>query len=104
MTYDHGLTLIKQTFVNDSIGNQVPSEVKTDILCGKKSVTRSEFYSAAVKDLKPELVFVVHGYEYSDEKEIEFEGVRYTVLRTYGEGFEELELICARAGADVEEE
>lgn len=100
MTYDHELTLISQTYTEDEIGNQVPVEVKIPILCGLKSVTRSEFYNAAANGLKPELIFVVHGYEYKGEKQVEFEGSRYNVIRTYSKDFEELELTCERVAAN----
>lgn len=100
MTYDHELTLIGQTYTEDEIGNQIPVETETTILCGLKSVTRSEFYNAAANGLKPELIFVVHGYEYNGEKEITFEGNRYKVIRTYSDNFEELELTCERVAAN----
>lgn len=98
MTYDHELTLIGHTCTEDEIGNQIPVETEATILCGLKSVTRSEFYNAAANGLKPEIVFVVHGYEYNGEKEVIFEDNRYKVIRTYSEDFEELELTCEKAG------
>lgn len=100
MTYDHELTLIGQQYGEDEIGNQIPVESTTTVLCGLKSVGRSEFYSAATSGLRPELVFVVHGYEYKGEQKVQFEGVRYNVIRTYQVSFEELELICERVAAD----
>lgn len=96
MTYDHELTLIGQTWGEDEIGNQVPVETETVILCGLKSVGRSEFYNAAVTGLKPEAVFVIHGYEYSGQQVVKFEGAGYKVIRTYANGFEELELTCEK--------
>ena len=100
MTYDHELTLISQTITEDEIGNQIPVETETVVLCGLKSVGRNEFYSAAVTGLKPELVFVIHGYEYNGEQVVKFEGNRYRVIRTYLTDFEEVELTCERVGAD----
>ena len=100
MTYDHELTLISQTVKEDEIGNQIPVETETVVLCGLKSVGRNEFYSAAVTGLKPELVFVIHGYEYNGEQEVKFEGNRYRVIRTYLTDFEEVELTCERVAAD----
>ena len=50
MTYDYELTLIKQTFFEDEICNQIPKEVKTDIYCGIKSIGRNEFYTADGED------------------------------------------------------
>ena len=96
MTYDHELTLITQIMTEDEIGNQIPVETKKDILCGLKSIGRNEFYSAAATGLKPEITFIVHAYEYSGQRKVEFEGVPYNVIRTYEPSFEELELTCER--------
>jgi SPP1 family predicted phage head-tail adaptor len=100
MTYDHELTLISQIITEDAIGNQVPVETETVILCGLKSIGRAEFYNAAATGLKPELVFVVHGYEYTGQQVVKFEGAGYKVIRTYANGFEELELTCEKVIAD----
>lgn len=101
-TYDHELTLIEQQFIEDEIGNQIPvlPEAGIAVLCRLKSVGRHEFYNAAVTGLRPELVFVIHNYEYNGAKKVFFEGIRYNVLRTYATGFEELELTCERIAAD----
>lgn len=96
MPYDYELVLINQTFTKDEIGNQVPTENRTTILCDKKSAGRNEFYQAATAGLKPEIVFVIHAYEYNGEKVVEFEGKRYNVIRTYQVDFEELELTVER--------
>lgn len=100
MTYDNELTLIGQTLTEDEIGNQVAVETETVILCGLKSVGRSEFYNAAAAGLRPEMIFEVHGYEYGGERLVSFEGVRYRVMRTYAIDFESLELTCERVIAD----
>ncbi|QOR34440.1 phage head closure protein [Clostridium sp. 'deep sea'] len=95
--YDHEITLISVDDNNkNAIGNRIPIEVRKTILCKKKSITRREFYSAAMAGLNPEIVFIVHGYEYENEKEVEFEGNRYRVLRAYATGFEEIELTCKK--------
>lgn len=95
-TYDHELTLIKVTYVKDEIGNQKPDETKTTVLCKKQSAGRSEFYNAAAAGYRPEFVFVIHGFEYSGETMVEFEGQRYNVVRTYQTEFEEIELTVER--------
>jgi SPP1 family predicted phage head-tail adaptor len=96
MTYDHEVSLIDKTYTDDDIGNQMANETLTTILCKKTSVKRSEFYQAATSNLKPELVLVVHNYEYNGQTEIEFYGLRYNVIRTYEIDFEEIEIICER--------
>ncbi|MED4783445.1 phage head closure protein [Brevibacillus choshinensis] len=102
MTYDYELTLILPGRVEqDEIGNEIPVDpIETTILCDLKSVSRSEFYNAAATGLRPELVFVIHKYEYNGERLVEFDGKRYNVLRTYATGIEELELMCERVAAN----
>jgi SPP1 family predicted phage head-tail adaptor len=100
MTYDHELVLIAQEFIEDEIGNQIAQETRKAVLCNVKSVGRNEFYSAATAGLRPSIVFVMHGYEYNGEQKVEFEGVKYNVIRTYAMDFEEVELTCERVTGD----
>ena len=96
--YDFELTLIGTSeWRRDSNGNYIPANTKmTKILCDLKSVTRSEFYSAAQAGLNPEQVFEINGFEYGGETEVEFLGERYSVIRTYRTNYETLELTCER--------
>ncbi|MNB67227.1 hypothetical protein D3C81_309360 [compost metagenome] len=96
MTYDHELTLIAEVSGTDANADPVTEEVPTTILCGLNSVGRGEFYAAAAAGLRPEMVFTIHAYEYGGQTLLDYEGVRYKVIRTYSTGFEELELTCAR--------
>ncbi len=109
MTYDHELILISKTWEKDEYGNMRPVETRTAILCKVKSIGRSEFYSAAMADLRPEIVFVIHACEYGSEQEVEFDGEKYRVIRTYkGDAtrmrsklaLDEMELTCGRVIAD----
>lgn len=102
MTYDHELILITPGgVIEDEIGNQIPVDpVETPIYCGVKSIGRTEFYNAAVTGLRPEIIFVVHAYEYDSQKLVRFDGVGYRVMRTYQTGTEELELTCEKVAAD----
>ena len=54
-------------------------------------------------------MFVAHEFEYSGEREVEFEGERYKVIRAYRGGmtrqgsklaFDEMELTCEKVGTD----
>lgn len=101
--YDHELTLLGVGYIQDDIGNEIPSdEVPRKVLCKVESVGRNEFYSAASSDLRPEIVFTIHKYEYENERKVKFEGQKYSVIRTYAQGIEEIELTCERVGADVQ--
>lgn len=99
--YNHELILLGSGYTEDDLGNQIPVNTRKSILCKVDSVGRNEFYSAGASDLKPEIVFTIHKYEYENERKIVFEGQQYSVIRPYATGFEELELICERVGADV---
>lgn len=109
MTYDNELTLIQKTYsydglgqlITDGIGNPIETEIKFPILCGLKSIGRTEFYNAAANGLKPTLIFVVHPYEYNGETYVEFSEdespkQRYKVIKTYKPNFEDLELTCEK--------
>ncbi|SET02210.1 phage head-tail adaptor, putative, SPP1 family [Salinibacillus kushneri] len=95
--YNHELVLIKQTVVTDDLGNQTIEESRNTVLCKVNSIGRNEFYEAATHGMKPEIEFVIHGYEYEDEQQVVFEGAEYKVIRTYKEDFEEVELTCEKS-------
>ena len=96
MTYDNELTLISSTITYDDIGNPIETPTKVDILCGLKSIGRTEFYNAAANGLKPTLIFLIHKYEYNGEALIKFESSKYNVIKTYSTGIEEIELTCEK--------
>lgn len=100
MNCDSEVSLITQAFNADSIGNQVPAETKFTVFCTVRSIKRSEFYSAAVAGLRPELVFVVRSFEYAGQQIVEYDHMRYRVIRAYTVSIEDIELICQRVGAD----
>lgn len=101
MTYDHELKLISFTSSKDENADPILIPHETVILCGLNSVGRGEFYAAAALQLRPELVFTIHAYEYDHQQLVEFQGTRYKVIRTYSTGFEELELTCQKEAGSV---
>ena len=66
----HELTLIKESYGFDSVGNQTIKEIKTEVFCSCKSITRSEFYNAATTGFKPSIVFVINSFEYNNEEKL----------------------------------
>lgn len=104
MTFDHELILLGTTKGENEMGDPIAVPTRRAVLCDVQSVARSEHYQAAAHGLKPEIVFVISKYEYQGEKEVEFEGEPYRVLRTYtpkkSKGladFETAELVCEGA-------
>ena len=101
MSYDHVITLVREAYKKDNLRQTIrdpENDVKTEVFCRLKSITRSEFYQAAVAGLRPEFVFVIHSFEYNGEQRVIFEGQEYQVLRAYQDekNPEEIELICGR--------
>lgn len=94
MTYDHLITLIKVEYGDDTDENgvEISNRIPTPVLCNKKSVSSSVFYSAKQEGLRPSYVFTINKYEYDGQQEIEYEGKCYRVMRTYEAGYEEIEL------------
>lgn len=81
---DAVVCLIQNTYQKDEIGQYIPAgEISTEIFATVKSVSRREWMDAGRNGLNPELVLTTAAINYSGEKEVEYEGVRYAVYRTY---------------------
>lgn len=75
--------LISQTYVRDSIGNQVAQECERGIYVTVLNISRAEFYSAGQQGLQPSIALKTSMYDYKGEKVVKFDGLRYSVYRTY---------------------
>lgn len=78
----------------NALGNAIPVPIKRHTFAEKKSVRQSEFYQAAVSDLKPQFTFVVWTLEYHGESELEYEGKKYKIIRTFEPDEKDTELVC----------
>lgn len=91
--WNHEITLIaKRITGKDKLKQNITEEVKTVLLCRKKSITRSEFYQANKVGIRPSLVVEIHSFEYNNQELADFEGKRYHILKTYPVDFETIEL------------
>lgn len=99
------ITLIKETYTTDAIGQPVAAETTRDVFCNLQSVTRSEFFAAGAKGLFPELVATMFAPDYEDEKvaEITLFGAkkRFGVYRTYFASNDTIELYLERKQGDA---
>jgi len=76
--------LIQPTYVEDSIGQLIPdAENRQEIFVTVESISRREWMDAGRNGLNPEKKLVTSSINYSGEMEIEYEGVRYAIYRTY---------------------
>ena len=87
------LTLISRAPGSDSI-------TKRDVFCRVASIGQAEFYQSYAVDVHPEAKFILADYlEYNEETLADYNGKRYTILRTYRTG-QALELTVAQASAE----
>lgn len=83
MDYTEKIYLVGQTIEADEIGNDITASETTRLSYAKaQSVKTNEFYSAVEVGLTPSIEFVIKRLNYNGEKEIEWNGVRYSVIRT----------------------
>ena len=77
------ITLVAQTISTDQYGNEVATEVETQVFCEVDSITQTEFYQAADTELNPEYKFTIFFGDYSGQPIVIYNGVRYAIYRTY---------------------
>lgn len=84
MNFDTIVKLIKRGEAGtDEYGNVTYVEQETIVFAEKKAVRQSEFFQAAAAGFKPEIVVVVHSFEYHNEELCELEGERFKIYRSY---------------------
>lgn len=76
------ITLISKTYTYDDIGQAVETEAYTYPFAWVRSVSANEAQQAE-DGFRRENVFDVRITEYSNEDELECDGIRYTIYRTY---------------------
>lgn len=91
------ITLVKKNATDvDEYGDVVNNETRHDVFAEMASIGTKEFYQAAAVGLQPEVKFILSDYyDYDDERFIDYNGARYSVLRTFRKDHE-LELVCTR--------
>lgn len=82
---DSVITLIKDGAITyDEYGNEIITQTERDVFCQVYGITRSEFYSAATANMQPEMtVRLTEAIDYEGEKTARYDGVLYSVIRTY---------------------
>lgn len=77
--------------------------IKRDVFCRVASIGQAEFYQSYAVDVHPEAKFILADYlEYNGETLADYNGKRYSILRTYRTG-QELELTVAQASEEEAE-
>lgn len=92
------IDLIQVTRTQDSIGQYIDTEIKKQVYCDVRSVSRSEWFDAGRDGLQPSFVFTMFRHDYSGEKIVEYAGNRYGIYRTYVGRNEQIELYAEEKG------
>lgn len=77
------VSLIDKVYTTNNIGVQVPTISTTEIFAIVNPVTRAEFYEAGLQGIQPAYRFDVFATEYDGSDTVRYNGVDYTVYRTY---------------------
>ena len=107
--YDEIICLIKRSPVTDASGRPVLdvdgrqkiSETSREVFCRQLNIGMKEFYQASAVDRHPEAKVALPDYlDYENEALADYNGQRYSILRTYRVGHE-LELTLERAAKEA---
>lgn len=90
------LTLIGETFTQDINGVFSSEETTATVFCDVSSVSLNEWTEGGRIGLNPEKRFTVFAYDYHGEEICEFDGVRYSIYRTYFGRDDTIELYAER--------
>lgn len=101
MKHSSKINLVSKTYVVDAIGQRIATDVLKEIWCDFKSVSGQEFAQAGANGIKARFVFAIWEKEYNNETELIFDGVAYSIYRTYSRDDGRIELYTEkRVGVD----
>lgn len=81
------ITLITETEpterTNENGFDNPTQESSRTVFCNRRSISQGEYYKAQQAGIQVEVKIEVHCIDYAGEVLVEFEGKRYSVLKTY---------------------
>ncbi len=87
--------LITETTGQNSVGQKVSTgETKRQVFAELLSIMRNEFYQASIAGYSPKLTFKIRTQEYQGEKNLEYDNVKYRIIRDYSKDQRFTELVC----------
>ena len=90
--------LIGKTITKNEYKQEVETDTRAEIMALYESVSQSEFYKAGEAGLRPEFRLTTAIIDYNGEKEVELDGKRYGIYRTFEVDKDYIELYCERKG------
>lgn len=95
MNHTEILYLVNQVQHQDQIGNVYYTEELEKTYAKKEYIGSKEFYGAVAVGITPVVQLSVWRNNYSGQKEVEYEGIRMTVVRTFEVKHYEVVLVLA---------
>ena len=90
--------LIGKTITVNQLKQEVEVDTRTEIFAQKESISQSEFYKGGEAGLKPDFRLITAIIDYNGEREVELDGNKYGIYRTYERDQDYIELYCERKG------
>ena len=80
------------TVDHDPLGQPIIQEKPFMVFCSRLSITRAEHSAAGQLGKKPEMLLIVDSDAYDQEADVEYQGKKYSVYKTFMriDGFTEL--------------
>lgn len=87
--YNDVIELGKPVIIEDDYGNQIKEYSFKEVFAEVKSVSQSEYYTAAQSGFKPAFKMILADYyDYDEEDTVLYGGVLYHIIRTYRNGLQ----------------
>lgn len=90
--------LLGKTITKNQLKQEVEVDTRTEIFAQKESISQSEFYKGGEAGLKPDFRLITAIIDYNGEREVELDGKKYGIYRTYERNQDYIELYCERKG------
>lgn len=100
--YNTSVTLLSKSLTSNNIGVQSETITQTEVPIMKiEDIYANEFYQANEQGFKPSLRIRISSLNYSNERELIYKGITYTIIRTQEPLPDETILICQRKVKNV---
>lgn len=77
------ISLVSKTYTINPIGVSVATETLLPRFAITSNINQSEYYNAELQGLRPFACYTIRLMEYNGEDEIDIDGKRLTIYRTY---------------------
>ena len=84
--------LVSETYSQNQYGVYEKQTTKRKVFVKVSSVSSNEWFEGGRNGLNPQYRFTMFQFDYLGEKIIEYNGVNYTIYRTFNKSVDEVEL------------